>query len=155
MPHQSNPMRVQANHPAPPPSRALPPHKVLTLMWLRTIMNYQYRYGTGTISAIRTLYAQGGIKRFYKGVQFAVIQGPLSRFGSTAANDGVNALVSLRSFEGGMTGGRRGKRWGLVKGGRYNFKIPCQGGNEATSDERRNKSSRQNSPSSHPTLPTP
>jgi len=74
----------------------LAPLQVVTLMWIRTIMNYQYRYGTGTISAIRTLYAQGGIRRFYKGVQFAVIQGPLSRFGSTAANDGVNALVSGR-----------------------------------------------------------
>ncbi|GMH71588.1 hypothetical protein TL16_g05696, partial [Triparma laevis f. inornata] len=68
--------------------------QVLSLMWLRTIMNYQYRYGTGTLAAIRTLYSQGGIARFYKGVEFAVIQGPLSRFGSTAANDGVNSLLA-------------------------------------------------------------
>lgn len=81
--------------------------QVVTLMWLRTIMNYQYRYGTGTISAIRTLYAQGGIKRFYKGIQFAVIQGPLSRFGSTAANDGVNALLASLPFTA---------NWGAARG---------------------------------------
>jgi len=57
-------------------------------------MNYQYRYGTDTMTALRTLYSQGGVGRFYKGVEFAVIQGPLARFGSTAANDGVNALIA-------------------------------------------------------------
>ncbi|GMI35904.1 hypothetical protein TeGR_g12111, partial [Tetraparma gracilis] len=67
--------------------------QVLTLMWVRTTMNYQYRYGTTMSQALRTLYAQGGVPRFYKGVEFAIVQGPLARFGSTAANDGVNALV--------------------------------------------------------------
>ncbi|GMH87646.1 hypothetical protein TrVE_jg2643 [Triparma verrucosa] len=80
--------------------------QVLSLMWLRTIMNYQYRYGTGTLAAIRTLYSQGGIARFYKGVEFAVIQGPLSRFGSTAANDGVNALLASLTFSEKWGAGR-------------------------------------------------
>ena len=35
-----------------------------TLMWLRTTVNYQYRYGTGTFTALRSLYAEGGIPRF-------------------------------------------------------------------------------------------
>ena len=60
--------------------------QVLTLMWLRTTMNYQYRYGTGTGSALKALWAQGGIARFYQGVQFAIFQTPLSRFGDTAAS---------------------------------------------------------------------
>mmetsp|Transcript_3802 Transcript_3802/g.7087 ORF Transcript_3802/g.7087 Transcript_3802/m.7087 type:complete len:396 (-) Transcript_3802:38-1225(-) len=68
--------------------------QVLTLMWLRTIVNYQYRYGTTMVRAARTLHAQGGWRRFYSGVEFAVLQGPLARFGSTAANDGVNALLA-------------------------------------------------------------
>ena len=27
-------------------------------------MNYQYRYGTSTTTALKTLYSQGGIARF-------------------------------------------------------------------------------------------
>ena len=65
---------------------------VLSLMWLRTTMNYQYSNGTSMPQAIRTLYSQGGIPRFYKGLAPALIQGPLSRFGDTAANSGILAL---------------------------------------------------------------
>eukprot|EP01100_Stratorugosa_tubuloviscum_P006709 TRINITY_DN285_c1_g1_i1.p1 TRINITY_DN285_c1_g1~~TRINITY_DN285_c1_g1_i1.p1 ORF type:complete len:290 (-),score=155.29 TRINITY_DN285_c1_g1_i1:164-1033(-) len=68
--------------------------QVLSLMWLRTTMNYQYRYGTTTLIAIKTLYSQGGIIRFYRGLLPALIQGPLSRFGDTAANSGILALLS-------------------------------------------------------------
>jgi len=71
--------------------------QVGSLMWLRTTMNYQYRYGTSTLTAIKTLYSQGGIPRFYKGVVPALFQGPLSRFGDTAANAGSLAL--LESYE--------------------------------------------------------
>lgn len=69
--------------------------QVGSLMWMRTTMNYQYRYGTSTGEALRTLYAEGGIVRFYRGIGPALLQGPLSRFGDTAANAGVLAL-----FEG-------------------------------------------------------
>ena len=61
--------------------------QVLTLMWLRTTVNYQYRYGVSMMIAIRELYRQGGIKRFYRGLPYAIIQGPLARFGGIAAND--------------------------------------------------------------------
>ncbi|GIL82398.1 hypothetical protein Vretifemale_11394 [Volvox reticuliferus] len=67
--------------------------QVLSLMWLRTTINYQYRYGTTTLEALKTLYAQGGIPRFYQGLLPALIQGPLSRFGDTAANTGMLALL--------------------------------------------------------------
>jgi hypothetical protein len=67
--------------------------QVSSLMWLRTTMNYQYRYGTTTTQALKTLYAEGGIPRFYRGILPALIQGPLSRFGDTAANAGVLALM--------------------------------------------------------------
>ena len=36
---------------------------VCTLMWMRTTINYQYRYGTDMKTAFRTLYADGGIPR--------------------------------------------------------------------------------------------
>jgi len=44
------------------------------------------------------LYSEGGIPRFYRGVLFALVQAPLARFGSTAANDGVEALVAQWKF---------------------------------------------------------
>ncbi len=68
--------------------------QVLLLMWLRTTMNYQYRNGGNTRDAMAALYAEGGVQRFYRGVSFALIQTPLSRFGDTAANSGVLALLA-------------------------------------------------------------
>merc|ERR1719412_1046062 len=62
-------------------------------MWMRTTMNYQYRYGTTTIQAMKTLWSQGGIPRFYRGFAPALFQGPLSRFGDTASNTAVLALL--------------------------------------------------------------
>eukprot|EP00427_Karlodinium_veneficum_P061951 CAMPEP_0169398430 /NCGR_PEP_ID=MMETSP1017-20121227/52640_1 /TAXON_ID=342587 /ORGANISM="Karlodinium micrum, Strain CCMP2283" /LENGTH=253 /DNA_ID=CAMNT_0009503421 /DNA_START=16 /DNA_END=777 /DNA_ORIENTATION=+ len=59
-------------------------------------MNYQYRYGGNLSSALNTLMNEGGIGRLYKGLPFALVQGPLSRFGDTATNIGVIAL--LESF---------------------------------------------------------
>jgi hypothetical protein len=54
----------------------------------------EYRYGnTSTGTALRTLYADGGIRRFYRGVGPALFQGPLSRFGDTAANSGMLSLL--------------------------------------------------------------
>merc|ERR1740138_417300 len=74
-----------------------------TLMWMRTTVNFQYRYGMSTIEALKHLYAEGGgtlggIRRFYRGLGPALFQGPLSRFGDTASNAGMMALWD--SFEG-------------------------------------------------------
>ena len=68
--------------------------QVLLLMWLRTTMNYQYRYGTSTKEALKRLWGEGGIGRLYQGVGFAIFQTPLSRFGDTAANTGVLELLA-------------------------------------------------------------
>ncbi len=67
--------------------------QVLSLMWLRTSMNYQYRYGGSLSSSLSTLYADGGVPRLYQGLPFALVQGPLTRFGDTAANVGILALL--------------------------------------------------------------
>jgi len=72
--------------------------QVLTLMPLRTVMNYQYRYGTNTTRAIRTLYHDGGWTRYYQGLSAALVQGPVSRFGDTAANVGILALLASNSY---------------------------------------------------------
>jgi len=37
--------------------------QVGSLMWLRTTINYQYRHGTSTSVALRTLYREGGVLR--------------------------------------------------------------------------------------------
>ncbi len=68
--------------------------QVGSLMWLRTTMNYQYRYGYSTKIALKRLYLDGGIRRFYRGVGPALLQGPLSRFGDTAANIGMISLLN-------------------------------------------------------------
>ncbi|KUJ08750.1 mitochondrial carrier [Mollisia scopiformis] len=72
--------------------------QVLLLMPLRTIMNYQYRFGTSFTAATRTLYQDGGLGRYYQGIGAALIQGPVSRFGDTAANAGILALLQSNSY---------------------------------------------------------
>ncbi|GAA5837650.1 hypothetical protein JCM9279_006822 [Rhodotorula babjevae] len=72
--------------------------QVLALMPLRTTMNYQYRYGTTTAEAAKKLRGEGGLKRFYSGLAPALVQGPVARFGDTAANAGILALLSSNPF---------------------------------------------------------
>ncbi|KAF4632395.1 hypothetical protein G7Y89_g5741 [Cudoniella acicularis] len=72
--------------------------QVLLLMPLRTIMNYQYRFGTSFSAATQTLYQDGGFWRYYQGIGAALIQGPVSRFGDTAANAGILALLQSNSY---------------------------------------------------------
>lgn len=67
--------------------------QVCSLMWMRTAMNYQYRYGGDLGSSLKTLWAEGGIQRLYQGLPFALVQGPLTRFGDTAANVGILSLL--------------------------------------------------------------
>jgi hypothetical protein len=67
--------------------------QVFSLMWLRTSMNYQYRYGGTLTSSLESLWAEGGIPRLYQGLPFAIVQGPLSKFGDTAANVGILAVL--------------------------------------------------------------
>lgn len=72
--------------------------QVLTLMPLRTVMNFQYRYGGTMVSSIKTLWADRGFARFYDGLGPALFQGPISRFGDTAANAGILALLASNPF---------------------------------------------------------
>ena len=65
--------------------------QVVLLMWLRTTVNYQMRHGGSLVEVMGILYAEGGVGRFYSGMSMALLQGPLSRFGDTAANAGMLA----------------------------------------------------------------
>lgn len=78
--------------------------QVFSLMWLRTAMNYQYRYGGDLKSALKSLTDEGGIGRLYQGLPFALVQGPLSRFGDTATNVGVLALFDALPQAAGVPG---------------------------------------------------
>lgn len=73
--------------------------QVITLMWLRTLTTYQYRYGCDFQTAFIQLYQEGGIARFYRGWQYALIQGPLVRFGSAAANELATLLFTIYNFQ--------------------------------------------------------
>ena|ERR1700722_7514275 len=61
-------------------------------------MNYQYRYGTTTTVAVRTLYSARGLGRFYDGLGAALVQGPAARFFDTAANAGILALLQSNAY---------------------------------------------------------
>jgi len=74
--------------------------QVGAFMWMRTLMNYQYANGGTLVESFKALVAEGGIPRLYKGVSFAIVQNPLSRFGDTAANTGV--LAALEAFQPNM-----------------------------------------------------
>lgn len=66
--------------------------QVSMLMWLRTTLNFQYKYGYTMREAFRHLYEEGGIGRLYKGISFAIFQQPLVRFGGAAVNEGMMAI---------------------------------------------------------------
>lgn len=60
---------------------------ILPLMWMRTIMEVQYKNGGQMVEVARQMYATGGIKRFYRGLAPAMVLAPLARCGDTAANE--------------------------------------------------------------------
>ena len=60
--------------------------QVLAFMWLRTAMNQQYANGGTLKTTLQLLWNEGGVLRFYKGVEFAIFQAPLTRFGDTFTN---------------------------------------------------------------------
>lgn len=67
--------------------------QVFSMMWIRTIINHQYRNGGTFVSTASQLFKEGGIRRFYRGLPFALVQAPLSRFGDTAMNIGMMSLL--------------------------------------------------------------
>lgn len=67
--------------------------QIAFMMPIDTTVTYQYRYGLSMDSACRKLYNGGGIVRLYSGILPALLQGPLSRFGDTASNAAVIAIM--------------------------------------------------------------
>lgn len=67
--------------------------QVSSLMWLRTTMNYQYKNGGTMLNTLKLLRNEGGILRLYRGYPFALMQGPIARFGDTAMNKFANEAL--------------------------------------------------------------
>ena len=61
--------------------------QVTLLMWTRTAMNYQYRFGGSFQESLKALFAEGGVGRLYSGLPFALIQVPSSRFCDVLSNE--------------------------------------------------------------------
>lgn len=66
---------------------------VCALMWMRTIMMYQYRHGGAIPEVARKLWAEGGAMRFYRGLGPSLLLAPAMRFCDTASNDGWLAVL--------------------------------------------------------------
>ena len=77
---------------------------VISMTWLRTIVNYQYRNSGTFNNTIKILYKEGGIPRFYKGISFALLIAPLSRFGDTSTNTFVNSALKDTNLKLGRLG---------------------------------------------------
>eukprot|EP00435_Cladocopium_sp_Y103_P060655 s755_g22.t1 len=73
---------------------------VPTFMWMHTVTNYQYRYGGTAIDVVRALYAEGGPRRFYRGIVPALLQSAILRFGGLAVNEGLLAATARSSMDG-------------------------------------------------------
>jgi hypothetical protein len=68
--------------------------QVIAFMWLRTVMNYQYKNGGSFGVVIGKLWAEGGVPRLYRGLfPWAIFQAPLSRFGDVASNEVILSLL--------------------------------------------------------------
>ncbi|OLQ07092.1 hypothetical protein AK812_SmicGene9563 [Symbiodinium microadriaticum] len=67
---------------------------VPAFMWMRTVTNYQYRHGGRVLDVARRLYAEGGPRRFYRGVVPALVQSPVLRFGGLAVNEGLLSVTA-------------------------------------------------------------
>lgn len=88
--------------------------QVIAFMWLRTVMNFQYKNGGSFLEVLSKLYNEGGLRRLYAGLfPWAIFQAPLSRFGDVVANEMVVATfaaalpwvpVSASTFAASMSG---------------------------------------------------
>lgn len=59
--------------------------QVSSFLWLKTVNNYQYRYGTGLVDTFKILYGNGGPLRFYRGYIPSVFVASSCKFGELNA----------------------------------------------------------------------
>jgi len=73
--------------------------------------------GLSSKKSFEKIYSEGGIPRFYSGLWAALLQGPLSRFGDTAANEGMKDLLkdsNLPVFAQTMAASAAAAAWRIV-----------------------------------------
>ena len=70
--------------------------QVLLLMPMRTVMNYQYRYGGSVRDGVGKLYADGGVRRYYAGMGAALyVLLLLIPYGLRSTSDSYLHLLSV------------------------------------------------------------
>lgn len=76
--------------------------QVSSLLWLRTVTNYQYKHGISMKNAFKNLYNDGGIFRFYRGYIPAIVTASICKMGDLngyyLVND-PNLNLNLNNFE--------------------------------------------------------
>ncbi|KAH8053880.1 mitochondrial carrier protein [Aureococcus anophagefferens] len=79
--------------------------QVLSLMWLRTAMNYEYSNGgNSTVATVRSLYAEGGVPRLYRGVQYALACASVAAAGWRILIAPVDTYKTALQVEGSVDG---------------------------------------------------
>ena len=82
--------------------------QTLLFIWTRATLNYQYRTGLSFRTALRTLLDDGGVKRLYSGVLFALIHVPSTRFCDVLSNEISQSIalpLPVRSLGGSVIAG--------------------------------------------------
>lgn len=110
--------------------------QVICFLWLRTTMNRQYYHGGSLTETLCDLWAEGGIRRFYEGVSFALLQVPLSRFGDTFVQSAVVAVFGapgqrLHGYTAGLIVATCGAFWRLCVAPLDTLKVTAQVHGEA------------------------
>ena len=72
-------------------------------MWLHTTLNHQYKHGTTMSASLRTLWREGGVWRLYRGLPYALLLSPATRFMDTGANAGCMAFLDGHAETAGMS----------------------------------------------------
>ena len=68
---------------------------MLTLLWLRTTMNFQYKHGGSFCAALSYLYKEGGVGRLYAGTNVCLVCVSQSASGWPA----IHCLRAAHGFE--------------------------------------------------------
>jgi len=69
--------------------------QVILFMWMETTSAYQCCNGGGFRNALKALWKEGGIPRFYNGVTMAIVQVPLLRCGDVTSNELIIRLLNV------------------------------------------------------------
>mgnify|MGYP003682349665 FL=1 len=73
--------------------------QITCFYWLKTLTTYQYKTGLKLYLALKNLYKQNGLIRFYNGYIPSLIMGSYCRFGDVASYKYFNQNNNLNNLE--------------------------------------------------------